>query len=182
MRRLLLPVPVLIASVVALAGCGGGGGGSSSTKSAADWASGYCSAATTWVNTLEQQRTAARSGSTSPGDAAQAVTTQTNDFTQTIDGLGAPDTPDGSTSESTAKALATTLQGRVGRISAAASTNNPNVTTAQQKKIVGDQIAASLSDVATTTGQLETNDAALGTAIKASPDCTKLDAALAAAK
>ena len=178
MRRLLLPVPVLIASVVVLAGCGGGGG-SSSTASAADWANGYCKAATTWVTTLDQARADARAGTTSPSDAAQTVTNQTNTFTQTINGLGQPDTPDGATSESTAKDLATKLQGRTGRISAAASTTNTSISVAQRKAIVNTQVAASLSDVATATGQLETNDAGLGTAIKASSDCKALDKALA---
>jgi len=176
-RRLLLPVLVVTASVVVLAGCGGGGG--SSTTSATDWANGYCKGATTWVTTLDQARADARAGKTSPSIAAQTVTNQTNTFTQTINGLGQPDTPDGATSESTAKDLATTLQGRTGRISAAASTNNPNVTDAQRRKIVNDQVTASLADVANTTGQLETNDAELGTAIKASSDCTALDKALA---
>jgi hypothetical protein len=173
--RLLLPVPVVVSAAL-LAGCGGGGGGS--TTSAADWANGYCSAATSWVTTLDQARADAKSGQTSPSIAAQTVTTQTNTFTQTINGLGAPDTPDGSTSESTAKDLATKLQGRTGRISAAAGTTNTSVTVAQRTKIVNDQVAGALSDVATATGQLETNDAELGTAIKASSDCTKLDAAL----
>jgi hypothetical protein len=175
-RRLLLPVLVVV-PVALLAGCGGGGG--SSTTSAADWANGYCSAATTWVTTLDQARADAKTGQASPSNAAQTVTNQTNTFTQTINGLGTPDTPDGSTSESTAKDLATKLQGRTGRISAAASTTNTSVTVAQRKKIVNDQVAGALSDVATATGQLETNDAELGTAIKASSDCTKLDAALA---
>jgi hypothetical protein len=178
-RRLLLSIPLLVVCGVLLAGCGGGGGGSK--KSADEWATGYCSAATTWVTTLEEARKSARTGSTSPSNAAQTVTNQTNTFTQAIGDLGEPDTPDGSTSAATAKDLTTTLQGRVGRISAAASTNNPDATVASRQKIVQDQIAASLSDVAATTGQLETNDAALGTAIKASPDCTALDKALASA-
>ena len=177
MRRLLLPVPIVIAAVAALAGCGGGGG--SSTTSATDWANGYCKAATTWVTTLDQARADAKSGDTSPQAAAQTVTDQTNSFTEAVGDLGQPDTPDGATSESTAKDLATKLQGRVGRIAAATDTTNPDVTVAQRQKIVNDQVAASLSDVATTTGQLETNDAELGTAIKASSDCTALDKALA---
>jgi hypothetical protein len=176
-RRLLLPTLVVSASVAVLAGCGGGGG--SSTTSATDWANGYCTAATTWVTTLDQARADARSGKASPSDAAQTVTNQTNTFTQTINGLGQPDTPDGATSASTAKDLATKLQGRTGRISAAASTTNTSITVAQRKAIVNTQVAASLSDVATATGQLETNDAALGTAIKASSDCAALDKALA---
>jgi hypothetical protein len=133
------------------------------------------------MTTLTQQRAQARSGDTSTSDAAQAVTTETNDFTQQVDRLGAPDTPDGSTSETSAKDLTTKLQGRVARISAAASTNNPDVTPAQQKKIVSDQIAASFSDLSSTTTKLESDDAELGTAMKADADCTKLTGALAAA-
>jgi hypothetical protein len=161
--------------VVVLAGCGGGG---SKTTSASDWATSYCKAATTWVTTLDQARADARAGKTSPSIAAQTVTNQTNTFTQTINGLGPPDTPDGAASASTAKGLTTTLQGRTGRIAAAASTTNSSVTVAQRKAIVNQQVAASLADVANATGQLETNDAALGTAIKASADCTALDKAL----
>lgn len=147
--------------------------------SATDWATGYCKGATDWVTTLDKARADARSGKTSPEIAAQTVTDQTNSFTETVDGLGQPDTPDGSASESTADGLTKTLQGRVARIAAATDTNNPDVTVAQRKKIVDDQVAASLADVANTTGQLETNDAELGTAIKASSDCTALDKALA---
>jgi hypothetical protein len=175
-RRLLLPVLVVVTSVVVLSGCGGGGG--SKTTSASDWATSYCKAATTWVTTLDQARADARAGKASPSIAAQTVTNQTNTFTQTINGLGQPDTPDGATSESTAKDLATKLQGRTGRIAAAASTTNSSVTVAQRKAIVNTQVAASLSDVATATGQIETNDAELGTAIKASSDCKALDKAL----
>jgi hypothetical protein len=170
-------VPVVITAVALRAGCGGSGGGSKTT-SASDWAAGYCTAATTWVTTLDQTRADARAGKTSPSIAAQTVTKQTNTFTQTISGLGRPDTPDGAASASTASNLAKRLQGRTGRIAAAASTTNTSVTVAQRKAIVSTQVAASLSDVAAATGQLETNDAELRTAIKASADCAKLDKAL----
>ncbi len=182
MRR-LLPTLLLAVLVAALAGCGGGGGGdSSSTTSAADWASGYCGAAESWVSTLEQQRAAAKSGSATPDDAAQAVTDETNTFTQKIGDLGQPDTPDGSTSASTADDLSKTLQGRVGRIAGAIGTNNPDLSTAARRQIVNEQIAASLDDVKTTTAKLGQGDAELETAMKASSECVKLDASLAKAQ
>jgi hypothetical protein len=179
-RRFLLSIAAFVAAGLLLAGCGGGGGGSS-TKSAADWASGYCGAADSWVTTLDEQRAAAKTGSTTPDEAAQTVTSETNDFTEKIDGLGAPDTPDGSTSETTAKDLTKMLQGRVARISGAASTNNPDLSVAARQQIVNDQVTASLNDVKATTAKLAADDAELGTAMTASADCVKLNASLAKA-
>jgi hypothetical protein len=66
-------------------------------------------------------------------------------------------------------------------MSGAIDTNNPDVTVAQQTAIVREQIAASLNDIKTTTAKLGQDDAELGTAMKASSDCTSLDAALAKA-
>ena len=181
MRRSLLSLALVAAMAVLVAGCGGSDGDGSSTTSAADWASGYCSDATSWVTSLDEARAGVKAGSTTAGDAAQSVTDETNSLIQSIDDLGAPDTPDGSTSEATAKSLATTLSGRVARISAAIDTTNSDVTLAQQTAIVREQIDASLTDIKTTTAKLEADDAELGTAMKASSDCTSLDAALAKA-
>jgi hypothetical protein len=179
-RARLLSLSAVALGAAALAGCGGGGSSSSAT-SATDWASGYCSAATTWVTTLTRARADVKTGKATASDAAQTVTNQTNELMKSISGLGTPDTPDGSTSASTADDLAKTLSGRVGRISAAINTNNPDVTVAAQKLVVQEQIAAALGDVASTTTTLEQGDAELGTAMKASADCTKLSTALAAA-
>ncbi len=172
---LLMPMAVAGATVL-LAGCGGSSSSSSGTT-AADWASGYCKDANSWVTALDEARASVKTGTT-PGEAAQTVTDQTNSFIQSVNGLGAPDTPDGSTSQSTAKNLANTLSGRVARISGAIDTNNPDVTLAQQTSIVQQQIAASLTDIKTTNAKLAQDDAELGTAMKASSDCTSLDASL----
>jgi hypothetical protein len=175
MRRLLLPAALLAGSAVLLAGCGGSS--SSSGTSAEDWASGYCGDATTWVTSLDEARASVRTGTT-PQEAAQSVTDETNSFIESINGLGTPDTPDGSTSEERAKTLAQTLSGRVARMSGAIDTNNPDVTLKQQTLVVQQQIAASLSDIKTTTAKLGQDDAELGAAMRASSDCTSLDAAL----
>ena len=179
MRRLLLSAALLAGVMVLAAGCGGDSG-SSSGSSAADWADGYCKDATSWVTSLDEARASVKTGTT-PEEAAQAVTDESNSFIQSIDDLGAPDTPDGSTSEATAKSLATTLSGRVARISGAIDTNNPDVGVAQQTAIVQQQIAASLTDIKTTNAKLAQDDAELGTAMTASAECTSLDAALAKA-
>ena len=164
----------LVGAIALLAGCGGS---DSSGKSAADWASGCCGDSTTWVTALDDARASVKTG-TAPDEAAQSVTDETNSYIESINGLGTPDTPDGSTSEATAKALANTLSGRVARISAALDTNNPDVTVAQQTVIVQQQIEASLTDIKTTTAKLSQEDAELGTAMAASSDCTSLAAAL----
>jgi hypothetical protein len=177
MRRILFSAALIVGATVLLAGCGGS---DSSGKSAADWASGYCGDSTTWVTALDDARASVKTG-TAPDEAAQSVTDETNSYIESINGLGTPDTPDGSTSEATAKSLANTLSGRVARISAALDTNNPDVTVAQQAAIVQTQVAASLTDIKTTTAKLAQDDAELGTAMAASSDCTALDAALAKA-
>ena len=174
-RRALSSLAVLAGLGALLAGCGGGGG--DSTSSAADWASGYCGAATSWVTTLDEARASVKTGTT-PEEAAQQVTDETNTFTQAIGGFGAPDTPDGSTSAATAKSLSQLLSGRVARISAAIDTNNPDVTVAARTKIVQDQVAASLTDVTDTTAKLAADDAELGTAMGAATECADLKTAL----
>ena len=163
------------------AGCGGGGG--SSTTSAADWASGYCSAAETWVTSLAEARASVAPGdpSATASDAAQQMTDATNTFTQSIDGLGEPDTAAGSTSKATAKSLSETLQGRVARASAAIDTNNADVTEVQRAKVVSEQVTASLTAVTTTTAQLAKDDAEVGTAMAASSSCADLTTALSKA-
>jgi hypothetical protein len=178
MRRIRLSAAVLVGATALLAGCGGSD--SDSGKSADDWASAYCSDANSWVTYLDDARASVKSG-TAPDEAAQTVTDETNSFIESVNGLGAPDTPDGSTSEATAKSLATTLSGRMARISAALDTNNPDVTLVQQTAIVQQQIAASLADIKTANMTLAQEDAELGTAMGASSDCTSLDAALAKA-
>jgi hypothetical protein len=179
MRRIRLSAAVLVGATALLAGCGGSDSGSSG-KSADEWASAYCSDANSWVTSLDDARASVKSG-TAPDEAAQTVTDETNTFIESVNGLGAPDTPDGSTSEATAKSLANTLSGRVARVSAALDTNNPDVTLAQQTTIVRTQVEASLNDVKTTTAKLGEDDAELGTAMAASSDCTSLAAALAKA-
>ena len=59
--RRLLSLPALAGATALAAGCGGGGGGSSTT-SAADWASGYCKGATSWVTTLDEARASVKAG------------------------------------------------------------------------------------------------------------------------
>ena len=91
-RRLLLSAALLVGATALLAGCGGDSASSSST-SAADWAAAYCSDATSWVTSLDEARASVKTGTT-PADAAQTVTDETNTFIQAVDGHGAPDTPE----------------------------------------------------------------------------------------
>jgi hypothetical protein len=176
-------VPVLI-GVLLLAGCGGGGGGKSSTKSAADWASAYCSAASTWVTAFQSARSGLKSNggpnvASAVDTAVSQVSAATNTFTLALGKLGKPDTPDGATSQATAKQLGNVVQGHVARASAATQTNNPDVTDAQRATVVKTQATQSIAAVADTTTKLAADDPALGTAMKSSSECQTLNADLA---
>jgi len=175
---------MVVGLAVLAAGCGGGSDSSSnSTTSAADWASGYCGAASTWVTTLDKARASVKPNdpAATASDAAQEVTAETNTFTQTIKGLGEPDTPDGAASAATATSLANTLAGRMARASSAINTNNPDVTPAFQVKTVREQVTASLADVEKATTALEQGDSELAPAMRSSSDCTALNTALSKA-
>jgi len=74
--------------------------------------------------------------------------------------------------------LSKRLSGRNARICGTISTNNPNVTPAQQTIIVQGQVAANLTDVKDTTAKLAADDAKLGTAMGATTECTNLTTAL----
>ncbi len=177
-------LPVGLALVVLLAGCGGGGGGKSSTTSAADWANAYCSAASTWVASFQTARDSLKNnnGSTNPQDAVQSVSLTTNTFTIALGRLGKPDTANGSASQQAAKDLGNTAQGHVARAAAAAQTTNESVTQAQQAAVVRKQATEAIAALSTTTAQLEQGDAELADAMKTSADCATLKAELAKEK
>lgn len=129
------------------------------------------------MTTLDKARASVKTG-TAPEEAAQTVTDETNTFFKAIDGLGAPDTPDGGTSEATAKELSNMLSGHVARLNTAIDTNNPDVTVAARTKVVQDQVAASLTDMTDTTAKLAAGDAALKTAMDVTTECADLSTAL----
>ncbi len=174
-------LPVGLAVVALLAGCGGGGGSSSSTTSAADWATAYCSAAATWVSAFQSARASVKTsnGATSPADAVQSVSLATNTFTIALGHLGAPSTPNGSAAKATAKNLGDNVLGHVARASAAVQSNNTSVTQAEQAAVVRKQATDSISAVSTATGELEQSDAQLAAAMKTSSDCATLKVELA---
>jgi hypothetical protein len=172
-------LPGALAGVVSLllVGCGGGGG--SSTKSADEWATAYCSAAATWVSAFQTARAGVASSDLGPAEAVQQVVGATNTFTIALDRLGRPDTPDGSASQATAKNLGSEVQGHVARASTAAQTTNESVTDAERAVVIRKQATESIAAVSSATGQLATNDAELGAAMKTSSDCATLKAELA---
>ena len=179
MRRLLLSAALLVGATALLAGCGGSD--SSSGTSAADWASGYCGDATTWVTALDDARASVKTG-TAPDEAAQSVTDETNSFIESINGLGAPDTPDGSTSEATAKSLAEHALGPGGADQRRARHEQPRCDAwRSRRRSSGRRSTASLTDVKTTTAKLAQDDAELGTAMAARATARASTAALAKA-
>jgi hypothetical protein len=115
--RFALAAVVLSVSLVAV-GCGG------SDDEAADptaaWASGFCSAITTWTNTLEdvtsQFTDTSNFSEDALRDAADDVSSATDQLIEDVRGLGRPETDSGEEVESAVDSLSTTLETEVSNI------------------------------------------------------------------
>ena len=164
MRRLLLSAALLAGVTVLLAGCGGSD--SSSGTSAADWASGYCGDATTWVTSLDDARASVKTG-TAPDEAAQSVTDETNSFIESINGLGDTGHPrrqhvGGDGEEPGEHPL------RPGGADQRRSRHEQPRCDAwrSRRRSSSSRSTASLTDIKTTNAKLAQDDAELGTAMK----------------
>ena len=96
------------------AGCGGDDGDSGDEATAADeWASGFCSAVTSWTDELETITTEFSDPSNLSEDglrsAADDVRSATQDLVDELRGLGAPDTEGGEEIRTALDSLSTTL-------------------------------------------------------------------------
>ena len=114
--RLLGAVAVAVVAVAA-AGCGGGGSDTTTSTaaggtSAEQWASGVCSAFTTWTKSLQSIKTSVTSQpSTSQlRQAERQIENATETLAQSLKQLGKPETAQGQAAKKNLDALATTLQ------------------------------------------------------------------------
>ena len=108
--------------------------------SAADWASGYCGDATTWVTSLDEARASVKTGRRRPMRPRSPSPTRRTRSSSRSTASARRTLPTAARRRRRRSRLATTLSGRVARISAAIDTNNPDVTVAQQTVIVQQQI------------------------------------------
>lgn len=107
----------LVAAVAALAlvaaGCGGSDSDSDADPTAA-WASGFCSAVTSWTDELQTITSSFSDTSNLSQDglesAAEDVRTSTQQLVDDLKGLGAPETEGGEQVKSSLDSLSTTLE------------------------------------------------------------------------
>jgi methyl-accepting chemotaxis protein len=170
--------------VVALAGVAAGCGGSSDDETTADptaaWASGFCSAVTTWTDDLQSitQQFTDTSNLSQDGleSAAEDARTSTQQLVDSLKDLGAPDTESGTEVKSALDSLSTTVETETAKIEETAQ----GVTGISSVPSAITQISASLSALTTavsdTRQTIENADTKgeLKTALEDSPDCADL--------
>jgi len=123
MRRTLSATVVAVLALVA-ASCGGSDE-SSSVSPAVEWADGFCTAITTWGDSLTSvtgQLSSPSSLSTSAlEDVANDATSATETLVDDLKGLGVPDTESGQAIEDSIDGLSATLEGEAATIQDAAA-------------------------------------------------------------
>jgi len=95
----LSSVLAILVAALSLGGTGCGGGGSEPSEASAteEWAAGFCTALTTWTDTLEQVGDELTSSTSVEGveEAAADVKSATETLVDDLRGLGGPDTESG---------------------------------------------------------------------------------------
>ena len=163
------------------AGCGGSDESSSAAASPTDeWASGFCTAITTWTDSLtsitEQFSSPSSLTSESLNDAANDVKTSTESLVDDLKALGTPDTESGEAVKNSIDELSTTVESEVGNIESAANdvsglSDLPNAITSITTSLsaMGTAFSSALQSVedADVGGELQT-------ALEDSPDCANI--------
>ena len=173
---------LMAAAVVALALIAAGCGGDESPAASAtdEWADGFCTAITTWTDSLQSVTDEFSSGSALSKEglenAANDVQSSTETLVDDLRGLGRPETESGEAVETSVDELSTTLETEVANIESAAQeasglTEIPSAITS---------ITASLSAMSTAfSSTLQTIESAdteneLRTALEDSPACSDI--------
>src|SRR3990172_6105336 len=121
MTKILLATSVAALALLA-AGCGGSDE-STSASPADEWADGFCTAITTWTDSLtsvtEQFSSPSSLSKEGLENAANDVKSSTETLVADLKGLGAPDTESGEAVKSSLDELSTTLEAEVANIESA---------------------------------------------------------------
>jgi len=143
MRRTLIGACAAVLAALAVAGCGGSS--SSGTTATDTWASGVCTAITTWQNQLKSIETSVKSGSVTK-DSIDGAVSQAQDATvqlgKSLKKLGKPDTQAGAQAKTEVQNLSDEL--------------SKGVKTIQDAVSDATGAAGVLSAVSTATGTLST--------------------------
>ena len=154
MTKTALACAVAALALVA-AGCGGGDE-SSSVSPTDEWAEGFCTAITTWTDSLgtvtEQFASPSSLTQERLTDAANDVKSSTETLVDDLRGLGAPDTESGDAVKTSIDELSTTLETEVAKIESAVDS------------------ASGLAELPSAISSITTSLSAMGTAFAATLD------------
>ena len=175
MLRVTLALAVL-GAVLATAGCGGGG--SSSGSSADEWASGFCSALTTWTASVQSAGTSLHGNATESGlqSAAGDIMSASETLVGDLKGLGKPDTTAGQEARDAIDQLSKEVEQDVQEMQSAVD----KVSGAQGALTAATSVAATLSKMGTQIGSAASKldsadpDGELRQAFRDSSACKKL--------
>jgi hypothetical protein len=166
MSSRLLGGVALAALVLSAAACGGGGGGVGSSPttttasaggtSAEAWASGVCSAFTTWKKSFESIKTDVTSqpSQTQIRQAGQKVESATRTLARSLKQLGAPDTAQGEAAQKNLDTVVTTLDNGMSKLDEALSSSSSSGLLSQLSTI-GSTLATMASNLRLAGGNLK---------------------------
>ena len=169
LRRSALALPVAVLALLA-AGCGGGGGSTEASDDATpteEWAGNFCSAITTWTDSLRSSVDEIQSGNISREALEGAVDdakTATETLIDDLKGLGRPDTEAGQEAQDTVSSLADELQQDVDDVESAVNDSSANLlstitTITSTLTRMGSQLSSALTKLGELDGKGELEDA-----------------------
>jgi len=177
MKKTLVAAAFAALALIA-AGCGGD---ESPTASATDeWADGFCTAITTWTDSLQSVTDQFSSASALSQDglenAANDVQSSTETLVDDLRGLGRPETESGDAVESSVDELSTTLESEVANIESAAQGASGLSEIPSAITSITASLAAMSTAFSSTLQTIESADAEdeLRTALEDSPACADI--------
>jgi hypothetical protein len=179
-RRTTTAFAVLVASCAfAVTGCGGSDE-STSTTGADEWATEFCTAVTTWTDSLQTTGDELKDPSSLNSDslksAADDVSSATDTFVEDVRGLGAPDTESGDEVKSALDTLSDTLESEKTDIEQAVDDISGLTGLASAVSAIGQSLSAMSSAFSAAFTAIDDADAGkeLQTALEDSPACAKI--------
>jgi hypothetical protein len=178
MNRQLLATAVASLALVA-AGCGGSDE-SSSASPTDEWASDFCTAVTTWTDSLKsttEQFSSPSSLSTQAlTDAANDVKSSTDTLVDDLKALGTPDTESGEAVKSSVDELSSTVESEVAKIESAANGVSGLAELPSAITSITTSLSAMSTAFSTTLQTIESADAKgeLKTSLEDSPACADI--------
>ena len=177
MRRTLIGACAALLAALAVAGCGGSS--SSGTTATDTWASGVCTAITTWQNQLKSIETSVKSGSVTKASINSAVSqaqSATEQLGKSLKKLGKPDTQAGQQAKTDVQNLSDDLSKGVKTIEDAVSNASGAAGVLSAVSTAAGTLSTMVTQVTTTMTDLQQLDATgeLEKAFKNSAACKPL--------